>query len=39
MVRETLKLSFLEASCCNVDVVKGAAGFLVDGLVSMEDTR
>ena len=38
MVRDTLKLSFLEASCCKVDVVKGAVGFLVAGLVSMELT-
>ena len=38
MVRDTLKLNFLEASCWSVDVVNGAAGFLVAGLVSMEDT-
>ena len=38
MVRDTLKPSFRDASCCNVDVVNGAAGFLVDGLVSMDET-
>ena len=38
MVRDTLKLNLREASCWRVDVVNGAAGFLVEGLVSMEDT-
>ena len=38
MVRDTLKLSLRDASCCKVEVVNGAAGFLVDGLVSMDDT-
>ena len=30
--------SFLEASCCKVEVVKGAAGFLVEGLDSTDST-
>ena len=30
--------SFLEASCCRVEVVKGAAGLLVDGLDSTDST-
>ena len=30
--------SFLEASCCRVDVVKGAYGFLVEGFASTEVT-
>ena len=30
--------SFLEASCCKVEVVKGAAGLLVEGLASTEIT-
>ena len=34
----TLKPSFREASCCKVEVVNGAAGFLVEGFVSTEDT-
>ena len=38
IVRDTLKLNLREASCCRVDVVNGAAGFLVAGLVSMDDT-
>jgi len=34
MVRATEKPSFLLASCCRVDVVKGAAGERLAGLVS-----
>ena len=30
--------SFLDASCCKVDVVNGAAGFLVDGFDSTDST-
>ena len=33
MVLATGKYSFREASCCSVDVVKGAAGDLLAGLV------
>ena len=38
MVRDTLNPNFRDASCCSVEVVNGAAGFLVEGFVSMEDT-
>jgi hypothetical protein len=34
MVCVTEKPSFLAASCCNVEVVNGAAGFLVAGFFS-----
>ncbi|CAB4685868.1 unannotated protein [freshwater metagenome] len=30
--------SFLEASCCKVEVVNGAAGLLVEGFASTEIT-
>ena len=38
MVRDTLNPNFRDASCCRVEVVNGAAGFLVEGFVSMEET-
>ena len=35
-MRETEKPSFLNASCCSVDVVNGAVGFFFAGLVSKD---
>ncbi|MNY04505.1 hypothetical protein D3C86_1371850 [compost metagenome] len=34
----TGRYNFLAASCCNVEVVKGAAGVFFVGLVSKSDT-
>ena len=39
MVRLTENPSFRDASCCNVEVVKGAVGDLVAGFFSTEETR
>ena len=35
IVRDTPNPSFLLASCCNVDVINGAEGFLFSGFLTM----
>ena len=39
MVRDTENPSFREASCCRVDVVNGAAGLRLVGLVTRDFTE